>query len=334
MAGDDLSAASDKQFAAINADQISAEVTRRAELGTDFSPRAISPERIPPVDANVPSPTETALAVRQYVSQGMGEATPEAVARDLGIGKAEARGALKNAEPFSLTPEWQDNYAHAFALSRVELENVAKHGSLESQVDEGVLTREMAAELLREHQPYEKFTTDNLTDVVRRTLIEQRRPDWIDRVRSGRGTSDQQAAFVRLGGAMAELKARNELKGLEDKLLSNLIDQGWSASDAKEVLSGRLANLQNAARPRLPSFEEPTGAPPSLDPKTYGVDTATDTEAHLLADSAYHDVRALAEAGDKTKAQLVEGGPEMGAKELIESLDHDQSAIDIIKGCL
>lgn len=60
----------------------------------------------------------------------------------------------------------------------------------------------------------------------------------------------------------------------------------------------------------------------------------TDPQAKMLADSAYHDVKALADAGDTTRAELTEGGPEMNAKELIESLDKDQSAIDAIRNCL
>jgi len=334
--GDDLSTPEAQRFASDNAGAISAELQRRADLGTDGHPDMTAGAR---VGTGKPS-AETALAIREYVRQELGEPSAKNIAADLGVSAGEVRRTLGDAQrrvgQASLTPEWDSDFAHAYALSKAELEHRAATGPFESQVDEGVLTREMASEILREHQPYQDYSTENLANVVQRTLIEQRRPDWIDRVKSGRATPDQQAAFVRLGGAMAALKARNELGGLEDRLLQSLIDRGWSASDAKEVLSGRLADLQGAARRRLPepAYSEPNAPPPSLDPKAYGVDTLTDPQAKLLADSAYHDVKALANAGDTLRAELVDGGPEMNAKELIESLDKDQSAIDAIRNCL
>lgn len=314
--GDNLSAPEDMRFAADNQPAIDAELAQRVQNGTDGHPDLVRAGEPPvaPVDASAPSRAETALAVRQYVDHGMGDATPEAVSRDLGIDEAAARQALASVD--------RPPSVGSFTTAR---------GSVYRVEADGTTTRNKA------YRPEHGFAEQGPQPTSHATYYVSAEDalKLAEFQAKGQGrvaiqpVGDGRIGLRYLDGKDAgKFERRTVVRPSSEPAIGRTPVELWN--DGSQVHFGNdIVALDRAA-----GFEEPAGAPPSLDPKTYGVDTATSTEAHLLADSAYHDVRALAEAGDKTKAQLTEGGPEMGARELIESLDRDQSALDTIKGCL
>jgi hypothetical protein len=286
QAGDDLSTPEAQRFASDNAGAISAELQRRADLGTEGHPDLTASRRAP--DAGTitePSPTETALAVRQYVEQGMGEATPESVARDLGITTAEARTGIEAAQVNIAT---RAERLAAFDVATASLDTI-------KPTDQRQLWH---------------VKVGDKTQVV--SSVESARREVLS---AASGTGDYDKIFDKV---MKWDGRPRKFGGVEVKRLN----EGQHEAAARQRIESQ------------PVAVEPIAPPPSLDPKTYGVDTPTDPQAKMLADSAYHDVKALADAGDTTRAELTEGGPEMNAKELVESLDKDQSVIDAIRNCL
>lgn len=279
QAGEDLSAPEPMRFATDNADAISTELARRADLGTEGHPDLTASQRAPePTSAAAPTSTETALAVRQYVDRSMGEVTPEAIARDLGVDEPTARAALAEI-------------ARRPARDIAEILPTIGPGEPRHALVQWMGDNDVTREFQRAY-PNES----------------------IPRIEDGAARISAKAMHFSQGWRVHE-------QGYpRSSVHAPAAEKGW---DARAALNHATADSSSAHAP-----------PPSLDPKTYGIDMPTDPQAKMLADSAYHDVKALADAGDTTRAELTEGGPEMNAKELIESLDKDQSAIDAIRNCL
>jgi hypothetical protein len=250
----------------------------------------------------------------------------------------------------SLTPQADVTFHNLYTLPKEELEHLAKTAPRESQVDDGVTTREQAQEVLREHQDYDSFSTDNLVDVIRRTLVENRQRDWIQRVKEGRGLTEQQASFVRLGGAMAALQKRGEMGGLGKKLTDNLIEHGWSPHDAAEVMQSRVANLEAAGRRQLPT---PAERPPEDIPsevRTQPHEAPIEADRHLAREAPFdhptdkaplaqiesiaHDLRLAVEAEPDALFRVGDGETERSLSEILADLDAEDAAIAAVKACL
>jgi GNAT superfamily N-acetyltransferase len=277
------------------------ERLRREALGTDGHPDPLAVGSASSIEEGPPSHVETVMAVREYVRRG-GEPTVEAVARDLEITKTKAAAALKA----TVKPD---------AVSDIVLSSiyVAKKGEpgfhIEDTHGDGML--------------YSVFRDDKGKAkgvVVYPATPEARQP--VPGYDNSRVITYVDPKFRR--------------QGVATKLYDQLRNAGHDVDhlSGNDDLTPDGAAFVNSRRAQRTIAEEARPAPPSLDPKTYGIDSPTDAEAKLLADSAVHDVRALADAGNATKFEITEGADPMTAKELIESLDRDQSAIDIIKGCL
>lgn len=315
QAGEDLSAPEPMRFATDNADAISAELARRAELGTDGHPDLTATQRSPePTGAAAPSPTETALAVRQYVDQDMGEATPEAVASALGIDKTVAAKALETTQA---APS-----GASFTTSR---------GSVYRVEADGTTTRDKA------YRPEHGFSEQGRQPTSQATYYVSAADalKLAEFQAKGQGrvaiqpVGDGRIGLRYLEGKDAgKFERRTVVRPSKEPAVGMTPVELWDEG-ARVHFGNEIVGLD-----RMAGFDEPVSAPPSLDPETYGVDTPSDPQAKMLADSAYHDVKALADAGDMTRAELIEGGPEMNAKELVESLDRDKSAIDAIRNCL
>lgn len=141
-------------------------------------------------------------------------------------------------------------------LSKEELEKLRDTGLRDADIagSDMPATREAATEVLREHQDYAKYDTENLVDVVRQVVVGQRENNWIGRVMAGgdgmAGRSDLAAAFVRLRGALGALKDRGyDLDSLNTDLAKNMRDRGWKPTDAEEVLAYRIKKLKPEPTP-------------------------------------------------------------------------------------
>jgi hypothetical protein len=120
-----------------------------------------------------------------------------------------------------------------------------------------------------------------------------------------------------------------------DRVFKRVTNWGGKDADFRGV-SVRQASerqLEREARERLPD-DEPVSAPPSLSPETHGIGNAGDAEARAVADSLYHDLKAIAASGDEVRVPLVEGGPELRAADLVESIARDEDAIAKARACL
>lgn len=139
--------------------------------------------------------------------------------------------------------------ARLYTLSKEELEDIAKSGPREKDVEEGTITREQAQDILRGHLPYDTWRTEDLVDQIRSVLINNREKDWIQQVTSGNAglASDLQRDYLRLNGSIGALKSRGyDLDTLAPDLKKNMIERGWGAEDAEEVLTSRLENQRKA----------------------------------------------------------------------------------------
>lgn len=135
--------------------------------------------------------------------------------------------------------------------------------------------------------------------------------------------------------------ARREILGFAsksgdyDRVFNRVTKWGGKAAEFRGI-SVRQASerqLEAEARARL-TEDEPVGAPPSLNPEIHGIADAGDAEARSVADSLYHDLKAIAASGDEIRVPLVEGGPELSAADLVDSIARDEDAIAKARACL
>jgi hypothetical protein len=307
-AGDDVSATIDRQFASSNHPAIDAEIARRSTIGVDGHPDELGggapADRVVAVDG--PSDAQTQMAVRHYVREAIAEPTPEMVAHDLGIEEGAARKALALVD---------DNRA----VGPSYLQRVASVIRPRDAVVHPLKGPDLSAMVI---DPAGKI---HLLDTDHHDFREAMPP------REALGY-----AAITMSRHELALRRAVEPTAAQDRAIKELASRG--AREGRPLTEGGVTGVPEKAFPltdyRASFSEEPAGGPPPLDPSTHGIADAGGAEARQVADSIFHDLTALALAGDDIRVPLVEGGPELSAADLVASLAIDDVAIAAVKACL
>jgi hypothetical protein len=233
----------------------------------------------------------------------------------------------------SLIPERTDEYAFLYAMTPERLREIAETGPREAEVDEGVVTRELAAQMLREHQDYDAMKSDDLVRIITRNVIEQRNRGWLERVQAGKGDPDQQMAFYSVGNAMRVLRERQELDGIMPRMIDELVSRGWSANDAKEVLDFRIQDMNAQARPKLDNGN--VGVDPAIaerQAQLANLKAASPMQAKVDQESTIGS--PLFDAVDQPTFRLDDEGDPVAPADLLAQIDAEDAMIKTIKDCL
>ncbi|KQZ65561.1 hypothetical protein ASD67_00120 [Sphingopyxis sp. Root1497] len=254
------------------------------------APAAVAPKKVAPAPKAAP-----VITVEEPVA-------PAAVE----VPKVEPAAAETKSDDVSLTPTGDQNYRQLWQKSRPELEALRATAPREADVDEGVTSAEVIDEILREHQDYAAMDDDTLVGIVRRQVINNRDADWVKRVQEGRGDPGQQASFVSFIGAMGALRNRPDGANLTDRVVDQLVDQGWSKADAQEVVEYRFENLtgKKPGEARAKPAATPTTALALPAPAKPPIAAREETRRVTIPTGGKIDVRMeLVSADDITQAE-------------------------------
>lgn len=182
-------------------------------------------------------------------------------------------------------PRWK-NLAN---LSPEDLQTLSKNApSSDAIEDTGAVgdipvSKQDASMVLREHQNYSSYSQDDLINTMRRTLYEQKNPNWINKVANNNNPlPEESAAFVRLGGAYNALKNQGyNFANLPTDLRINAINQYGNAADTTETLQVKLQNLFSQIGPK----QIGSSGPPTqfhLYNTSQGFSSLDDVDFHVL----------------------------------------------------
>jgi hypothetical protein len=228
--------------------------TPAAELARQEPPALAAPERpaLIPREEQFPPAAEAGVLWKMNREE-LQELLAQTQARDADS-LLRAFGDAGAVKEFNRLDRARNNTWDNASADAASAEFDAKYGNLTPEqerlvygIGESGASPDDIKAVLREHQDWSQFHDADLVDTMASAIRSNPRPASFMRVREGLGRADEQAQFLRFGGAFQEATARGmDMSRLGVGLVNSLERAGYGKrADIEEIISGFVEALRS-----------------------------------------------------------------------------------------